>query len=528
MRLINSQILVALSFLVVGSSAASSPWWSLLTDTLDLFLLTKPDLAKRSVHRVLEFGEFDEGGDKICWRGGSQDRCLSPAVVNVPGDFNEVPDACPATTTCPAVCVANETECPTSDCEEGLTLCVTGNCEVDCTYHDEELESPCACDDLPVACLKVVDFYPVCFERFQEFYDSNTACVDAQEEAIPLLSFTSPWFLVCYFGISVVTVLVVVWCFFNQKIFPVPSSTMSMEAANDVSSGAWSQTGYKRDIIGYLIYALVLLTFVTIQFLLFLLTIFYYMQQEAITKWAPIFYDEVQVLKAFEIVWMVGFVWCMAFRYPSSVHDLFLRRCDLSRATHVAVVAPIKSIDVTEVAGVGDRFADMLWSYFDCFLRAVFSYPYGHPGMETVFCPIGNDMATGMRSILHRMRRYVYDNEKGCFVPCYTSVGTTLGEFLDQVGGLSLHEASHRRGRLGPNVIPMPKPTILGSIYKEFSKTFYLYQNFMVWSWAPFWYYYMALVNSFVRVTSGLVVAVFQYMSDSVLYQLSHVEGELE
>lgn len=35
----------------------------------------------------------------------------------------------------------------------------------------------------------------------------------------------------------------------------------------------------------------------------------------------------------------------------------------------------------------------------------------------------------------------------------------------------------------------------------------------------------MAIVNSVVRVTGGIVVGIFQYMSDSVLYQLSHVDG---
>jgi hypothetical protein len=67
----------------------------------------------------------------------------------------------------------------------------------------------------------------------------------------------------------------------------------------------------------------------------------------------------------------------------------------------------------------------------------------------------------------------------------------------------------------------------LGSIFKEFSKPFYLYQNFMVWSWAPYWYYYMAIVNTIVRVAGGTVVAIFQYMSDLKLYGISVMEGEV-
>ena len=44
-------------------------------------------------------------------------------------------------------------------------------------------------------------------------------------------------------------------------------------------------------------------------------------------------------------------------------------------------------------------------------------------------------------------------------------------------------------------------------------------------SLVSYWYYYMAIVNSIVRVTGGIVVGVFQYMSDSGLYQLSQMEG---
>ena len=70
--------------------------------------------------------------------------------------------------------------------------------------------------------------------------------------------------------------------------------------------------------------------------------------------------------------------------------------------------------------------------------------------------------------------------------------------------------------------------SFLGSIKNEFSKSFYIYQNFLVWTWAPFWYYYMAIVNSCVRITGGLVVSIFQYTSDLDLYQLMVVSGEVE
>ena len=263
-----------------------------------------------------------------------------------------------------------------------------------------------------------------------------------------------------------------------------------------------------------------------IQFLLFLLTIFYYMQQEAITRWAPVFLDEVQVLMAFEIVWMVSFPWCFSFKYPASIESLFLRRCDLKNATHVAVVAPTKAVDVSLVPGAGEKLARLLWAPFDFALMFFFSYPYATSGSVTMFCEVEDD---GLhRSFYHRMKRYVYNAETDGYVPGTMNVGSTFADFLSQMNGLSSDEVAARCGLAGPNVIKIKEPTIRGSIIREFSKTFYLYQTFMVWTWAPYWYYYMAIVNTVVRIFSGIVVGVFQFKSDSVLHKLSLVEGDIE
>jgi hypothetical protein len=69
------------------------------------------------------------------------------------------------------------------------------------------------------------------------------------------------------------------------------------------------------------------------------------------------------------------------------------------------------------------------------------------------------------------------------FIPGVMAVGTTIGDLMAQGDGLSLAKAADRRGRAGPNLIPLQRPTILNSIYKEFSKTFYLYQLYMSWTW---------------------------------------------
>jgi hypothetical protein len=222
------------------------------------------------------------------------------------GDYAEIPESCPATTTCPLICVADESDCPTT-CTDGLKLCLDGTCMSIC---DESIESPCECDEAMVACAKVIDLYDSCKSKYEVQYDEYATCLEEQEEAVETLSFTSPWFLLVYFWMVCTSLLVVVWCAYNQKIAPCTEKSIQCLTPISASSNGsptkefdqndWLITGYKKHIIGTFLCIIVWITLWGIQFLLFLLTIFYYMQQEAITRWTPVFYDEGQVLMAFE------------------------------------------------------------------------------------------------------------------------------------------------------------------------------------------------------------------------------------
>jgi hypothetical protein len=415
-------------------------------------------------------------------------------------------------------------------CDDGFTLCASGHCADDCAVFDT-YENPCGCEGLPVACPKVIDLFSVCFVRFEDpYYNDNAACLEAQEESIVLLSWTGPWFLACYIIFGVVTGLFVGWCFLNQKVFPVSTSTQPLLPSDQNSSSNWTQTGYKRHLIGTLIFVLVNCVIIAIQLLLLYLTLMYYVQQGGITRFPVHFESDIQVLKAFQVVWMVGLAWCLILRYPDTgIRNLLLRRCELKDATHVAVVAPLKTVeDETLVPSVFSQTAAAMWFPFDIVLRIVFSYPYGMSGWNTTFCPVSTDPETGTKSILHRMRRYVLDTTTGAYMPFTINVGTTCGQLMDRVSGLSLAEFSTLRGTAGPNVIPLKKPSYLGSFIEEVSKTFYLYQNFIVWAFANFYYWYMAIVYTLVRLCGAVAVSYFQYVSDSMLYKLSSVEGEVQ
>lgn len=154
---------------------------------------------------------------------------------------------------------------------------------------DDEAESACECETLPKECARQVDLYPNCSTRFQTFYDQTAECVEAQEESIPSVDFNGPWFIACYAIISGVTVLMLAWCAWNQRLASVKGSTVPLVSAklNDsVVNGAkgaqalannegWTQTAYKRNVVGMAIYALVILTVILIQYLLLALTVEY-------------------------------------------------------------------------------------------------------------------------------------------------------------------------------------------------------------------------------------------------------------
>jgi hypothetical protein len=245
-------------------------------------------------------------------------------------------------TTCPAICVAVADDCPTN-CPGNATLCANGSCKEDCTGHDM---SPCGCESLPIACPKVIDYYDECFDSFQLYYGNNTACLEEQTSSIPQLSFTEPYFVFGYVWIGAVTVAVVGWCYFNEILFPFHASTSASIKVNPIPTSkrhveTWTQTGYKRTAIGTFIYVLVLLTLAGIQLALFTLVILFYVQVGDITRWQPLFVDVEHVNKAFIMTWMIGLPWTMAFRYiPCGIYSLFLRRCSMKSATHVALTFP--------------------------------------------------------------------------------------------------------------------------------------------------------------------------------------------
>jgi hypothetical protein len=234
----------------------------------------------------------------------------SPAAVLADwGDTVDPTFECPALTSCKQVCVPTIADCPIEmlcSGNETETICPDGSCSESCEGHGE---SPCAYKCAPVACAKVDIDHDSCLELYGPIYDFEAECGEEEiAEEIHLWSFTEPGFVFFYSWICGVTVILLAWCAYNQRMSPVPGSIQPLEinskkpAENKSTTQSW-QTGYKSHPIGITINFFTVVTLLGIQGLLCWLCIQYYIQQEAITSLTGTFDDEGQVLLAFIITW---------------------------------------------------------------------------------------------------------------------------------------------------------------------------------------------------------------------------------
>jgi hypothetical protein len=219
---------------------------------------------------------------------------------------------------------------------------------------------------------------------------------------------------------------------------------------------------------------------------------------EKISKRKVWFSDEEQLLKVFIVCWSMGFVWCFTLKWPHSIQSLFLRRCLLRETTHVGVFvkrteksAPstIKmkggcsatyeflTLLFARAFGFIQTFLSLLFSDRDCF--------HTNPDGTYQICPVKRSNSDDSRFFVLTFRRYNFDDETSKFVAGKFEVGETV-EDLQNAGssdvGLSVHDVKHRLRLVGPNTIEMPKPNFFTVLTEEFSKPFYTYQLFMIFS----------------------------------------------
>jgi hypothetical protein len=406
--------------------------------------------------------------------------------------------------------VANVSLCPRElTCSGNTTLCESGrSCVKDLADCPKEA-NPCAANPCgnKLACLRTNLILEECKQRYDSFYHSSWECglddprldyKGGSEHSGKTIGWTTPAHIFFYTWICAVTVILLAWCAYNQRFFPegqtVPLHDFTMGGKRRRSSYSslegssepvlWTQTGYRKHTVGTIIYILVMTTLVGFHALLATLVSFYYAQQR---EYGPVYpyKNDVEVLYAFELAWLISFVWTLCLKWPASIEALFLRRCGLPEATHVAIFAPTRHTvkqnkDIASQSVQIARIKEWTQSFFNI-LDGFFAFIFSDIHRPNVsgryhFHEVDQD-----RSFSFRLRRYNYDDVTETYMPGMMTIGHSLEDMLLYRDGLSMEHVAERQKVVGKNTIPMKKPSVLSVSLVEMSKIFYVYQIFIIW-----------------------------------------------
>jgi hypothetical protein len=459
-------------------------------------------------------------------------------------DFNNYVDTtftCPVLISCPQVCVASNTSCPTR-CDPNLdqVLCLDGSCQTTCPT---DLVNPCAelAPCASKACPQKVQFQWACQTQYGSYYELEQQCresIDNLQEArknrysSPLLSALALFWVL-------LTLSVWVW---NWKthggsnhdqsdataaVYSPQTTTEEEDEATTNSRPTTMLTGYTSSCIGTILYASVVSMMVALQVLLCGLAVASYGAQ----------HTQSETLLVFEIVWSLGFVYTLAFQYPYSVRSLFWKPCQLQEARHVCIVTSSSSPGPWLVPSKRDPvYMQRLRALSARLTRVVhrgmskfFFLAGASAGHRLAYVPVQKD-AKGTHYFVHEFRRFNYNAETQGFDAGNVPVMETLGDVLDSIqqGGLTSLEVERRLRMVGPNSIEMRAPDFGRALADEFSKSFYVYQLFMLWSWVPLYYFYLGVIHGTAIVAGGFTIAWFKFRNERNHFKLTHVEGDVD
>lgn len=245
----------------------------------------------------------------------------------------------------------------------------------------------------------------------------------------------------------------------------------------------------------------VLLTVIGLQMVLLLLVMcYYFILDRAVVKrdsphmslaWSP-FADGPNALYVFIIAWAVGFAWVIFFKRPQSLSSVFLRRSSLLDATVVAVFIPdSRGVELLVRDGMEWNVTKIFKTFhesFDGILSSLFSEPdHNEPG-QVAYCPVSTD-ENQVRYFEFQMRRYNYDIETESFQPAELYITGTAMQLMKMHNGLTSADVKTREAIIGANIVNMGEVSFIRIMVKEFSRIFYVYQNFMTWSWLNYSYW---------------------------------------
>lgn len=231
------------------------------------------------------------------------------------------------------------------------------------------------------------------------------------------------------------------------------------------------------------------------------------------------------------IIWNFGALFFFVVKYSPVLRYHFRTSCSLADATTVRIWMTKK----TEVASVDPNLLKMHHcnQAFEQCLARIFAFIFSDVNNPTVegrffYANVMVD-AQGVRSIFHHFKKYVYTETSSTFEEAEIRLGAgpkpTLADLHNCAKGLTEEEANRRISLVGPNVVDLPKPSVIAEFISEGTRPFYVYQIWMMWPWFAFSYWYMGAIQTSVFVGGGLAVIWVNFQNSKLLYKLAKSEG---
>ncbi|GKY96262.1 hypothetical protein MPSEU_000585800 [Mayamaea pseudoterrestris] len=467
---------------------------------------------------------------------------ITAPLTNSATQFNAYVDtsfSCPVLITCPQVCVGPNVSCPNRcDADLDQVLCDDGVCRATCPPEATK-NNPCTLPCASKACPATTKYQWACEQEYGAYYDAEQTCVEQQaalSQTATSTIYTALPFTVFAAIVIVTTFSVWIWNLLQRrnkgddtttqilcdsKTAPTADDDADEQHHSNVAmqhAAAVTVTGYTSSMFGSLLYGTVLTILCAFQFFLFGFAVTSYRAK-----------SQTESLVAFEVTWSIGFVYTLLFKYPTSIVSVFWRKVSLQHATTVGLTTPRQVAVahshrdpkyVRKLRALSAKLSVLFHAAMGCF----FAMPRSG---KLSYLTVRKDVK-GTRYIVHEFRRYNYNVETQVFEPGDLVVVDKIGDVIDAAHGLTSLKVERRLRVVGPNAIEMATPSAWRTLSEEFHKPFYVYQLFMLWSWVPLYYFYLAAIHGLVIITGGLAVAWFKYRNESNLFKLTHVEGDVD
>ena len=230
------------------------------------------------------------------------------------------------------------------------------------------------------------------------------------------------------------------------------------------------------------------------------------------------------ILRAFITIWCCGLVWNLVVPNGMALSLWTRAPCPLSHATQVTFTAASSSCSSSSADNVKALFRGKVirtwWVKVAAWWHNVVTeHWHKEPPVICDVYHLGDDHRGGhvedgtMRIVTYQLQRYSYQPKTGIFEPAVwewhpeqalspstdTNTSVRLRDFTEaSISGLSSVHVYQRWCTVGDNTIDLPEPHFGKALYAEISQPFYTYQWFMIASWLPLSYYYMACKSAFV------------------------------